>query len=294
MPGLSELQVTRHTILKPAQFVTPEARFRHVHMDNVGRLPDCEGHKYILTIIDRFSRWTEAIPLWNFEAATVCRAFFGGRVTRFRSPKTLSTDQGRKFEYRRSESLLKLVGCRRIRITPYDPASNGMIERFRRALKAAIMCHATREWMLMLSTVMLGLRTSVLDCGSSSAEYLYGTTLRIHGEFVIPDVRTPDAQAFLDEFRVHMKSVKPIPVDHRYKEACFVQKSLATCSHVFLRLSAARRSPDPPYSGTHRVSKRIGYRVIKIDVDGTGHPRPQHYIPLILRKSAKKRLNFNI
>ena len=33
----------------------------------------------------------------------------------------------------------------------------------------------------VLSTVMLGLRSNVMDCGSSPAEFIYGTTLRIPG-----------------------------------------------------------------------------------------------------------------
>ena len=49
-------KVTRHIHLAPADFVAPEERFRHVHMDLVGPLPVSEGYQYCLTLIDRFSR----------------------------------------------------------------------------------------------------------------------------------------------------------------------------------------------------------------------------------------------
>lgn len=54
------------------------------------------------------------------------------------------------------------------------------------------MCHSTREWTRVLPTILLGLRSNVLDCGSSPAEFLYGTTIRIPGEFVVNDDFSPD------------------------------------------------------------------------------------------------------
>ena len=62
-----------------------------------------------------------------------------------------------------------------------------MIERWHYSLKAALMCHAGTDWSLSLSTVLLGLRFNVMDIGSSPAEFIYGTKLRIPGEFVLPE-----------------------------------------------------------------------------------------------------------
>ena len=76
-----------------------------------------------------------------------------------------------------------------------------MIERCHRSFKAAIMCHANHNWSRSLSTALLGLRSNVMDIGSSPAEFLYGTTLRILGEFVLPDDFNPDPKIFLEEFR---------------------------------------------------------------------------------------------
>ena len=184
-------KITRHTILKPAHFVASESRFRHVHADIVGPLPEYYGYRYLLTMVDRFSRWSEAIPLHDIEAGTVCRAFYEDRIAGFCTPETLSKYQGCQFESNLAQSLLKLFGCHRVRTTPYHPSSNGMIERFHRAIKAAIMCHDTREWTRVLPTIMLGLRTNVLDCGSSPAEYLFRNYLVYSGR--IRPARRPNA-----------------------------------------------------------------------------------------------------
>ena len=127
-------------------------------------------------MIDRFSRWPEAVPLKNIEALTVCRAFVDCWISRYSAPETLTTDHGSQLEAQLFTALLQITGCQTTRTTAYHPAANGMIERWHRSFKAAIMCHANHNWSRSLSTVLLGLRSNVMDTGSSPAEFLYDTT----------------------------------------------------------------------------------------------------------------------
>ncbi|KZC12504.1 hypothetical protein WN55_04311 [Dufourea novaeangliae] len=145
-----------------------------------------------------------------------------------------------------------------------------MIELWHRCLKTAILCHANPTWTRVLSTVMLGLRNNVMDTGSSPAEYLYGTTLRIPGEFVLPDdeLSNSDPRAFIEEFRAHMQKVKPVPVGQRHKKRAFLFKDLATCTHVFLRAGTTKKALERPYTGPHKVLKRTTDRVVEIEVNG--------------------------
>jgi cleavage and polyadenylation specificity factor subunit 1 len=46
------------------------------------------------------------------------------------------------------------------RMTAHHPAANGLVERFRQTLKAAIMCHADHQWTEALSLVLLGIRSA--------------------------------------------------------------------------------------------------------------------------------------
>ncbi|KAG5316903.1 YG31B protein, partial [Pseudoatta argentina] len=158
------------------------------------------------------------------EAITVARVFYNNWVANFGAPKTITTDQGSQFEAQLFTALLQLIGCQRIRTTAYHLASNGMIERWHRSLKAAIMCHANEGWSRVLSTVLLGLRTHVrLDTGASPAKFVYGTTLRVSGEFVLPDDFTSSPQIFIEEFREHMRKVKPISIEHEHKKRVFAR-----------------------------------------------------------------------
>ncbi|XP_043469458.1 uncharacterized protein LOC122503096 [Leptopilina heterotoma] len=64
-------------------------------------------------------------------------------------------------------------GCDRIRTTPYHPESNGIIERWQRTLKSALMCHSDKNWVRSLSTVLMGLRNNIFDSGALPTEFLY-------------------------------------------------------------------------------------------------------------------------
>ena len=189
-------------------------------MDLIGPLPAYKGFQYCLSMIDRFSCYAEAVPLKETSGQTVSRAFFDSWISRYGAPDILTAGQGSQFESQLFNALLSLIGSKRNRTVAYHPAANGMIERWHRSLKAALMCDTDKNWARQLSTVLLGLRTHVrLDTGASPAEYVYGATLRIPGEFCLTDDYAPNPQMFVKEFREHMRDIKPVPVAHRHKNA---------------------------------------------------------------------------
>jgi hypothetical protein len=64
----------------------------------VGPLPTSpEGFKYIFTVIDRSTRWLEAIPVKNLEATTAVDALVEGWISRFGVPTDITTDRGTQF-----------------------------------------------------------------------------------------------------------------------------------------------------------------------------------------------------
>ncbi len=172
-------KVNQHSVTPLSTFTPPSARFDSIHIDLVGPLPPSRGQTYLLTCIDRFTRWPEAIPLTDITAESVAVAFLQGWISRFGVPSTVTTDRGAQFESALWSSLMQILGTKRLRTTAYHPMANGLIERFHRHLKAALKCQLQPDrWMDSLPLVMLGIRSTIKeDLGCTTAEMVYGSTL---------------------------------------------------------------------------------------------------------------------
>ncbi len=73
----------------------PRRRFSPIHVDLVGPLPASEdGYVYIMTMVDRTTRWLEAVPLKNISASGCVEAFLSSWVARFGVPDTFTLDRG--------------------------------------------------------------------------------------------------------------------------------------------------------------------------------------------------------
>jgi hypothetical protein len=73
----------------------PTQRFSHLHLDIVGPLPcSKEGFAYLLTVLDRSTRWAEALPLLAVTAADCAAAFVSGWVARYGIPAVVTSDRG--------------------------------------------------------------------------------------------------------------------------------------------------------------------------------------------------------
>jgi transposase InsO family protein len=251
-------KVTRHTTAPIEHFNATTNRFEHIHIDLVGPLPVSDGFRYLLTCVDRFTRWAEAIPLSDLTAETVAAALVTGWIARFGTPLRITTDRGRQFESHLFRALSNITGMTHLRTTAYHPQANGMVERFHRQLKAALRCHGDDSWTEALPWVMLGIRaTWKEDLKATPAELVYGTTLRLPGEYLSPPPVTPESSSsYIDRLRRRLAKFRPVQPTHHGQHAVFVFRDLATCSHVFVRHDAVRTPLQQPYDGPYEVISR--------------------------------------
>ena len=256
------------TALSP--FRTQDARFDFLHVDLVGPLPPSRGYSYLLTCVDRYTRWPEAIPLSSITAEAVAHAFLHGWISHFGVPSTIVSDRGRQFESKLWKNLMALLGSRKARTTAYHPQTNGMVERFHRQLKAALKAQPNpASWVDALPLVLLGIRTALKeDLSATAAEMVHGTTLRLPGEFFQPsDTKSViDPTDYVSQLKTRMQCVRPTP-PRTVQRDTQVPQALATTTHVFVRHDAVRKPLQSPYDGPYLVLERTD-KFFKLNIKG--------------------------
>ena len=159
---------------------------------------------------------------------------------------------------------MTLLGTRRIRTTAYHPIANGIVERFHCQLKASIKCHDTVRWTEVLPLVLLGIRTTLkTDINCTAAELVYGSSLRIPGEFVTKSQTVvEDPVSYVARLKDHMSRIRPTPTRISQRDA-YIDKNLHASTHVYVRHDAVRKPLQAPYDDPYEVISR-GDKTIKI------------------------------
>jgi transposase InsO family protein len=101
-----------------------------VNIDTIGPLPaDRHGNKYIIVIIDCFSRWIRLVPCTDATAETAARNALFPWLCDFGSPDVILSDNGSQFVNQLWKSVSDLVGTTLRNTTPHSKEENSIVER---------------------------------------------------------------------------------------------------------------------------------------------------------------------
>ena len=111
--------------------------FERLSIDFKGPLPSATPNKYLLTVIDEYSRFPFAIPCANISTDTVIKSL-SSIFTIFGTPGYIHSDRGSSFMSDDLKSWLHSKNIPTSRSTPYNPAGNGQCERYNATIWKAI------------------------------------------------------------------------------------------------------------------------------------------------------------
>ena len=112
--------------------------FKLVAFDLVGPLTkSVGGHRFILTMMDYYTKYPEAIALKRVDNQSVLEAMLE-IFSRHGIPECILTDQGSVFMSRLTKAVCNTLGVEQIRTSPYHPQSDGALERWHSCLKGML------------------------------------------------------------------------------------------------------------------------------------------------------------
>ena len=101
-----------------------------------------EGFRYLLCLVDCFSRYAFVKPIENKSGACVSQAL--AHIMKDRSPEKLYTDNGKEFLNYRVKDFLKQKGCLLV-TTENTEIKASIVERFQRTLKTKLWRYFTKK-----------------------------------------------------------------------------------------------------------------------------------------------------
>ena len=251
-------------------FPVPDRRFQFIHLDIVGPMPESYGHKYLLTIYDRCSRWIEAFALQRDTAEEVSNAFLQ-YISRFGLPSVACSDNGNAFISNLFQDVLKNFGVE-VKFTPaYHAATNGAIERkhqdIKNSLKAVLVQMGNEhrdQWFKALPWVLLGQRVRYQpNLDASSAQMVLQMSPRIPGQLLGdpgPPLTSLQTRALLDQL-YKLSDKPPVPTSGRRVFKDISETDEAT--HVYVKV-ANPLSLQPKWEGPFRILSRPSRSTVEI------------------------------
>ena len=211
------------------------------------------------------------------------------RLTAFQSrtlpiwcPWYSHSDQGRQFESKIFRNRCSMLGMTKTHTTPYQPQSDGMVERFNCTLQAMISCcvdNATTDWDTPLPALMLAYHTTVhASTGFTPYFLLFGheATLPSTAMFplLVPSMTHPE---YVQQLETKLTSAYSIvrqfsSEQHRRQKAVYdrhtAEKLFSVNDLVLLHYPAVPVGVAPkfhrPWKGPYWITQKVSGTVARV------------------------------
>ncbi|KAJ8040010.1 hypothetical protein HOLleu_14191 [Holothuria leucospilota] len=258
--------------------------FERVAIDIMGPLPETDRkNKYIIVIMDYFTKWAEAFPMCNQNAATVAQIVVDNFICRFGAPEIIHTNQGRNFESELFLEMCNLFDIQKTRTTPYHPQSDGLVERANRTIKSMLSIFTSDtqdDWDVILPKVMCAYRSSVQETTHCTPYYLmFGREIQLPFDVMYGSCKDSPktASEHVSDLRQNLNSTfervrENMKVKQRREKDFYDVKAHGKpyevgdyfWLHVTARKKGVTSKLTAPWQGPYKILKKISDLVYRI------------------------------
>ncbi|KAK8918566.1 hypothetical protein KSP39_PZI021170 [Platanthera zijinensis] len=188
-------------------------------MDLIGPFPQASGQrKFILVMIDYFSKWIEARALAKTTSQIVKNFIWGEIACRFGIPLAIVTDNGPQFASLELEDFCKQLGTDLRFASVHHPRSNGQVEAANKLIVNLLKKKVTNlkgNWAEQLPSVLWALRTTPNSAtGETPFKLSHGSEALIPVEFEVLSPRVVAAEDGNEEWRLENEDAQRLSLDY--------------------------------------------------------------------------------
>jgi hypothetical protein len=236
-----------HGLLKPLP--VPERRWQHISIDFVVDLPESEGCKNIMVVVDRLTKNRYLIPCAKMEAIDVARMFLRYVWCNNGLPDTIISDRGKQFVSAFHDKL-----CKQLKIDPhfstgFHPETDGQTENANAAMEQVLRAYTNYrqdDWVSWLPTAQFEANNTVSEStGVSPMMACYGQNPRMG--FEPPSGTQRPAYQALQAREVNQMIEKMRDVTE------FIREEMTWAQALQQEYANQKRSPAPAYKVGNKV-----------------------------------------
>ena len=247
----------------------PSVPFDTIHVDALGPLPESDGYKYILILIDAFTKFCLLYPMRKQDSLEFKRVNTSA-ISNFGTPRLLVCDRGRMFVNVEFTSFAAEYGIELHFITPEMHQSNGQVERYCRTVLNMVRIEVklkSESWSQVLWKIQLIINiTKHASTSCSALNLLIGTeTTTPVINSLIKDITvagsTPNREAWRELRRQRAETNLE---ENRIAQDAYVNKNRKACKKFKINdfVYAIKRSQstgklDSGMRGPYRITKEL-------------------------------------
>ena len=266
-------------------------------MDFIDGLPTSRQFNCLVVIVDKFTKYAHFIPLKHPHTASKVADLFVDNIYRLHGmPLSLVSDRDPVFTSIFWQSVFRATGTQLKLSTANHPETDGQTERVNQSIECYlcgfISAYPT-HWAKWISLCEFWYNTNWhTSTGKTPFELLYGRHPRYFGVTASHSIASRDVQAWLDERKLVLASVRQhlLRMQQRMKDQADkkrTERSFTVGDRVFLRLqpyiqsSVVWRASQKlafKFFGPYKILERVGNVAYKLELPAASRVHPIFHV----------------